>query len=263
MSILELTIGNLNVKVLETREELGNKAATEAIVALHKVIRDRGECNVVFAAAPSQNEFLAQLCSSDVDWTKVNAFHMDEYIGLSDDAPQRFANFLTNAIFDHLPFKSVNLINGNADSIEDEIDRYTALLKSHPLDIVFMGIGENGHIAFNDPHVSHFDDTCLMKIVDLDTKCRQQQVNDGCFSKLEDVPENALTLTVPALISAKKIFCMVPAATKAVAVREAVYGEIREMFPASVLRMHSRATLYVDMDSGKYILNNFGVKSRK
>jgi glucosamine-6-phosphate deaminase len=256
--ILEHRAGKLLVKVFETARELGDVAATEGVAALNEVIEKKGECNVIFAAAPSQNEFLAALCNSSVDWSKINAFHMDEYIGLSADAPQGFGNFLKDKIFNKVPFKSVMLINGQADSIDDEINRYSRLIQQNPPDIVFMGIGENGHIAFNDPHVAHFDDTMTVRKVELDEKCRQQQVNDGCFESLHQVPTHALTLTIPALTSASRIFCMVPYKTKTQAVTKTVLGEIRETLPASILRLHPNAILYIDKDSGRDVIKALG-----
>lgn len=247
------TSGHLEARVYETREALGRAAARDAVEALQQTLSSQGFCNIIFAAAPSQNEFLAALCESGIDWSRVNAFHMDEYLGLAEQAPQRFGNFLRRAIFDKLPFRSVHFIDGNADP-QQEIARYGALLQENRPDIIFMGIGENGHIAFNDPHVCHFDDPSPMRIVDLDETCRQQQVNDGCFASLEEVPLRALTLTPPTLVSARRIFCMVPAATKAQAVEATVYGEIREMVPATILRMHPQATLYLDSDSGRSLL---------
>lgn len=246
-----LKAGNLLVKIYPTRQELGEKAAQEAAEALKEVIREKGEANVIFAAAPSQNEFLEALCHSDVDWTKVHAFHMDEYIGLPKEAPQGFGNFLKRSIFDKVPFKAVEYINGQATDIPGEIARYSRLLEEHPVDIVFMGIGENGHIAFNDPAVCHFDDQHLLNRVALDEICRNQQVHDGCFASLEEVPTHALTLTPPALFRAGRLFCMVPGATKTQAVTKTVLGEIREMVPATIMRLHHNAILYVDALSGK------------
>lgn len=247
--IREFCAGRLKTAVYATREEMGEDAAKHAAAALRAVLAAKDECNVIFAAAPSQNDFLKALCDQKVDWQRVNAFHMDEYIGLDDDAPQRFGNFLKAAVFDRVPFKSVQYIRGNAADIPAEIERYSRLLLQHPVDIVFMGIGENGHIAFNDPHVAKFDDLCLMKQVDLDDRCRQQQVNDGCFADLNSVPRCALTLTVPALLAAETIFCVVPCTTKAEAVKKTVCGEIRETLPASALRVHQNASLYLDSDS--------------
>ena len=161
---------------------------------------------------------------------------------------------MKRAIFDRVPFRSVNRIRGGAADVDGEIARYSALLREQPADVVFMGIGENGHIAFNDPHVAHFDDDCLMRAVELDETCRRQQVNDGCFAALDQVPTHALTLTIPALVSAERLFCMAPAATKADAVGKTVLGEIRETLPATILRLHPQATLYIDRDSGRDVL---------
>lgn len=248
------TAGRLQVQAYASRRALGEAAAQEAAEALRAVLAVQPTCSVVFAAAPSQNEFLAALCGSDVDFRRVKAFHMDEYIGLPAGAPQGFGAFLRRAVFDRLPFQSVHYIDGGAADPAQEIERYSALLRQDPPDIVFMGIGENAHIAFNDPHVAHFDDQRLMQAVDLDETCRRQQVNDGCFPSLEAVPTQALTLTVPALTAARRVFCMVPGATKADAVGKTVLGEIRETVPATILRLHNHATLYIDRDSGRDVL---------
>jgi len=244
--------GRLQVEIFETRRQMGEKAAEDAGRALRAVIEEKGHCNVIFAAAPSQNEFLDALTRQDVDWGKVYAFHMDEYIGLPKDHPAGFGNFLRRSIFDKVPFGRVEYLNGGAPDIEEEMERYSRLLEENPVDIVFMGIGENGHIAFNDPGWGHFDDTRKVQKVKLDPVCRMQQVHDGCFDSLDQVPTEALT--VPALACASRIFCIVPASTKAAAVEKTVLGEIREMVPATVLRMHPSATLYTDKDSAKIIM---------
>ena len=167
---------------------------------------------MIFAAAPSQNDVLLALTEDkSIDWTRVNAFHMDEYVGLPKDAPQGFGNFLSAHIFSLAPFKSVNYIDCTAENPEAECERYAELLKNNPTDIVVMGIGENGHIAFNDPWVADFNDEKWVKVVPLDEVCRNQQVNDGCFAHVDEVPTHALTLTVPTLVRAPWLFCIVPA----------------------------------------------------
>jgi glucosamine-6-phosphate deaminase len=178
---------------------------------------------------------------------------MDEYIGLSADAPQGFGNFLKRAIFGLAPFKSVNYIDISATDAEAECERYSKLLAENPTDIVVMGIGENGHIAFNDPPFADFNDERLVKPVKLDEVCRNQQVNDGCFAKIDDVPTHALTLTVPALMSGSELYCIVPAKTKAKAVYATVNGEITPECPASALRAHNCAKLYLDQDSSSLL----------
>lgn len=254
MKLKDFFVDNLRVKQYETRAEMGEDAARDAEPVIVDIINQKGEANIIFAAAPSQNETLGALLESEnIDWTRVNAFHMDEYIGLAEGDSHTFGTYLNEHIFGKAPFKSINYVRGYADDIEEECARYTALLKKHPIDVVFLGIGENGHIAFNDPWVADFDDDKMIKAVELDGKCRQQQVNDGCFPTLDDVPTHALTLTIPALVSASHLFCSVPAATKADAVKNTLYGEINEDCPATVMRRHESAILYCDADSGKYI----------
>lgn len=249
----------LTVKVYESRNSMGVSAAREIAACIKKLLEEKESINMLFAAAPSQNEMLAALAADpSIRWEKINAFHMDEYVGISRNAPQGFANFLKKALFDKVTFASVNLLDCTAEPCK-EAERYSALLLKNPLDIVCMGIGENGHIAFNDPHVADFDDPALVKIVDLDEVCRMQQVHDGCFAALEDVPKYALTLTVPALHNAKYHFCVVPAATKAEAVKNMVEGEIGEKCPATILRQTENAVLYCDADSGALLSAPFEV----
>lgn len=164
----------LTVKITGTRTEMGGTEGKDIADKIKELQKVKNEINIIFAAAPSQNETLAALAASEgIDWTKINAFHMDEYIGLDENAPQKFGNFLKNAIFEKLPFKSINYINGGAENTDAECERYTKRLESYPTDIVCMGIGENGHIAFNDPPVADFNDKKIMKIVILDEICRR------------------------------------------------------------------------------------------
>jgi len=240
----------LAVEIYETRDKMGKAAANDIADAIHALFQEKDEINMIFAAAPSQNDVLFHLCErDDIAWEKINAFHMDEYIGLPKAAPQGFANFLIDKIFSKKPFKSVNLIDSTAQDPDAESERYSKLLQQHPTDIVVLGIGENGHIAFNDPHVADFNDAKMVKPVELDETCRQQQVNDGCFASLEQVPKYAMTLTVPTMFAAKYLFCVVPCTTKANAVHNTVEGEISEMCPATILRKHDAAKLYCDSDS--------------
>lgn len=240
----------LTVNIYETRDEMGKAAGADIKAKILELLAKKETINMIFAAAPSQNEVLASLAADpEIPWNRVNAFHMDEYIGLSADAPQGFGNFLKNAIFGRAPFKSVNYINISAPDAEKECERYAALLAANPTDIVVMGIGENGHIAFNDPPVADFADKKMVKPVQLDEVCRNQQVNDGCFATLNDVPKTAITLTVPTLFAGDYLFCIVPAKTKANAVRATIEGEIGEHCPATILRRHASAILYLDGDS--------------
>ncbi len=250
--IKEIKIDKLTTYIFETRDEMGKAAAKAAEEAINKVIAEKGFANVVFAAAPSQNETLAHLLDSSIDFTKINAFHMDEYVGLDINSKQSFATYLTDHIFALKPFRSVNLIP--ALDAEKGCEEYTKLLKKYPTDVVLMGIGENGHIAFNDPPVADFNDPHLIKKVQLDEVCRNQQVHDKCFETLDDVPKFALSLTVPALMSAKHLICTVPAITKAQAAYDMLNGKIGEWCPATALRNHGNAKMFLDKDSASKLL---------
>jgi len=243
------TADRLQVQLYKNRRELGFAAADEAAAAIRAKLRQQDTIRIVFAAAPSQNEFLERLREAEgIDWSRVIAFHMDEYIGLAKDAPQRFARFLKERLFDAVPLGAVHTIDGS-DGAEAECRKYAELIQEAPIDIVCLGIGENGHIAFNDPPVADFADPETIKCVELDEACRQQQVNDGCFPELAAVPTHALTLTIPALLSGSQLFCMVPGPTKRAAVQRTLHGPISTECPASILREHPGCVLYVDTDS--------------
>jgi len=174
---------------------------------------------------------------------------MDEYLELPENDFRTFASFLNRKIFGHHQFNSINYIKGNASDIGTECRRYAKLLAEYPADIVCLGIGENGHLAFNDPHVADFNDPLLVKMVKLDAACRQQQVNDGCFNGLSEVPAYAITLTIPALMAGKYIYCVVPGEKKANAVYNTVHGELIEKYPSAILRKHANAILFLDKNS--------------
>lgn len=244
----------LNVRVFDSRESMGEAAAKQAVEWIKEVSAKKDEVNIIFAAAPSQNEFLATLSKADVDWSKVNAFHMDEYIGLSEDAPQGFANFLRRSIFDLVPFKTVNCLNGQNPDPEAECKRYEGLLLKYPADIIFMGVGENAHLAFCDPGAAFLNDPENVKIVRLAETCRNQQVNDGCFKNLDEVPTHAFTLTLPIMMRVPHMMLIAPTALKANAIHDVVLGPIDEMVPASVVRGHKGgATLYTDVPGASRI----------
>ena len=244
----------LTTHIFKDRDSMGQAAAADGAEFIRQLLEKQAFVNIIFAAAPSQNETLAHLVASEgIDWTRVRAFHMDEYIGLPKQAPQCFGNFLEAAIFSKLPFKEVHYLSEYPDA-ESVCREYTKLLEDYPVDIVFLGIGENAHIAFNDPHVADFNDPCKLKVVELDQTCRQQQVNDGCFASLDQVPTHAVTLTIPALTAAKRMICTVPAPTKAAAAVKTMYGPIHENVPATIMRNHENATMYLDADSGLHAL---------
>ena len=251
--VKKIKTDGLVTEVYSDRPAMGKAAAKMAADRINKAISEKGEANVIFAAAPSQNETLASLLTEAVDFTKVNAFHMDEYAGLNKTHPQSFGKYLTDHIFGKAPFKSVNIISADKD-IDEACKEYTELLTAHPADVICMGIGENGHIAFNDPPVADFKDTALIKKVELDDVCRMQQVHDGCFPDFDSVPKYALSLTVPVFMSAKTLVCTVPAPTKAEAVYRTLNWEISEACPATVMRRHPDATMFLDVDSAAKIL---------
>ncbi|WP_221390215.1 glucosamine-6-phosphate deaminase [Dyadobacter sp. NIV53] len=245
-----MKIDNLKIKIFETRQEMGKAAARMVAEKIRELQEIQKNINIIFASAPSQNEFLAALgLEKNIYWKQVNAFHMDEYVGLPDDASQNFGNFLKVKLFDKIQLNNIFYINGNATEIEAECSRYAQLLTEYPSDIICMGIGENTHIAFNDPFIANFNDPLLVKKVELDLASRQQQVNDKCFDLLNEVPQYAITLTVPALVKAKYAYCMVPGEKKAQAIYHTVAEAVSEEFPSTILRNHPEAVLFIDGDS--------------
>ncbi len=249
----QFTVDRLTVKISDTRAEMGALAASEIHKTLLALFEKKEWVNMIFAAAPSQNEVLSALLTyKDIPFERIRAFHMDEYIGLPATAPQRFGNFLYEHIFSRAPFGEVYYIDSSAEA-EVECRRYTELLAKYPTDIVVMGIGENGHIAFNDPGVADFNDPYTIKLAELDEVCRMQQVHDGCFAALEEVPTHAFTLTCPTLMRATYKFCIVPAATKAKAAARMLSGDVSDECPATLLRTVENATLYLDADSASLL----------
>jgi glucosamine-6-phosphate deaminase len=240
------------IHVAQSRRAMGLRAAADIASEIRACLRKQPGVRMIFAAAPSQSEMLAALCEEkDIDWSRVTAFHMDEYLGLPRDAPQRFGLWLRRAIFDRLPFRAVHLLEPGNHPGQTAAD-YAAKLSAAPIDIVCCGIGSNGHLAFNDPPAD-FSDPLTVKTVDLDLRCRQQQVDDGCFSTLSDVPTRALTVTVPGLLNGHALFCTVPGAIKKEAVRHALLDPISPLCPATALRLHPCCTLYLDPDSASEV----------
>jgi glucosamine-6-phosphate deaminase len=253
MTKREYTHNGIQVRVYESRQEMGVAAAQAVAACLSGLLEQKEEVNMIFAAAPSQQELLAALAEDrSIAWERVNAFMMDEYIGLDAAAPQRFSSFLDEHIFSRCSFRKIHYLTGDQ---EEDCRAYAALLQRYPADIVLMGIGENGHIAFNDPHTASFDEQVLIKPVTLDRECRMQQVHDGCFPSIEQVPERAITLTIRALIRVPHQFCVVPSAAKREAVTRAVTGEISTSCPASILQTTGRTLLFLDTDSGRDLLS--------
>ncbi|MFI9553109.1 6-phosphogluconolactonase [Nonomuraea endophytica] len=239
----------MRVSVHADRAATGAAAALAAAEALREILAERDEARVAFAAAPSQREMLAGLrAAPGIDWSRVVAFHLDEYVDLPPDAPQRFAAFLREEIWGAVGLKAVHEIVPGADPAA-AAERYAALLARAPLDLAFLGIGDNGHLAFNDPPVADFADPLAVKVVELDEPCRRQQVSDGCFATLDEVPRRAVTLTVPTLLAARRLVVTVPGARKKAALQAALHGPLTTACPASALRTHPRCTLFADQEA--------------
>jgi glucosamine-6-phosphate deaminase len=246
----ELTFDELEVRVLPDADALATAAADAAAVVLRLATHARGEAFAMFATGNSQLGFLEALTArDDIDWAKVVGFHMDEYCGIAADHPASFRRYMRDRLVDRVPLAAFHEIVGDAPDADAECARYTALLREHELDLCCMGIGENGHLAFNDPPVADFDDPLDVKVVELDTASRQQQVNEGHFATIDDVPTRAITVTIPPLLRAGAALAIVPEARKREPVTRALTGLVSTSCPASVLRTRTNATLFLDEES--------------
>lgn len=240
------TNGTVPIEVFEDRAAMGSAAASAIAEHLRTLLAGQPTVRMMFAAAPSQAETLDALVREPgIDWSRVSAFHLDEYLGLPPDAPQRFASWLRSALFDRLPFGAVHTIDPGDDA-PATVAEYADRLGEAPIDIVCLGIGVNGHLAFNDPPVARFEEEALVKVVELDAICRQQQVDDDCFASLEAVPTSAITVTIPAILRAHRLFCIVPGSAKAPALRATALDPISTACPSTVLRTHPACTIYAD-----------------
>lgn len=245
----------LTFKIYDNRAEAGAAAAKDGADAIRELLKTQQWVNIIFAAAPSQDDTLAALIQEKgIDWSRCRAFHMDEYVGFPKEKEQSFGHYLYEHVFGKLPFGEIYYINGANPDPDAECDRYAKLLTEYPTDIVFLGIGENAHIAFNDPWVADFADPKKVKKVALDEMCRNQQVHDGCFASLSEVPTHAFTLTIPTLTAAKVLICTVPCATKAEAVYNTATKDISADYPATIMRRHPDAVMYCDPQSGAKLL---------
>jgi len=252
---------NLAVHVFSTRRQLGHAAAFDFIDLAQKLLAQKATIRVLFASAPSQLDFVASLKRNHMflDWERVHAFHLDEYVGAGPETAYGFANWIQTHLAGELPFGRFEAIEGSAQDPDAECQRYADLLKEEEIDIACLGIGENGHIAFNDPHAADFDDLLAVKPVTLDEICRQQQFHDAAvagssfFKDLDAVPRQALTLTIPTIMKAENILCIVPAQNKSMAVWRTLNEEISPACPASVLRRHANAHLYLDHESASLL----------
>jgi len=242
--------GNLNVYIYESRPTLGVSAAAAVSSEIQSQIEKQGRAVGIFASAPSQNEFLSALVKSPkVEWSRLTAFHLDEYLGMNDQAPQSFRRFLLDRLFDKVPVHKFHGLRGESEDAAGECARYARLLAENPPDFAVLGIGENGHLAFIDPPFCNFTDPEAVKVVELDEVCREQQVHDGAFETIDEVPRQAMSLTIPTIMARPKLFAIVPGAAKQQAIKETIEGPIGTACPASILRTHNDAHLFIDRDS--------------
>jgi glucosamine-6-phosphate deaminase len=238
------------VNVYQSTQDAGQAAALEGANTLRRVIAERGSARVIVATGNSQQDMVATLVKlPDINWARVDVFHMDEYVGLSATHPASFRLWVKTRLVDVVHPRRVEYLNGDLPDLAGECCRFGKAIQSELPDLCFLGIGENGHIAFNDPHVADFNDPAVVKRVELDETCRRQQVGEGHFPNLDAVPYEAITLTCPALMSARHLVCCVPERRKAEAVRNALQGPISTSCPGSIVRTHGRAVIFLDLES--------------
>jgi glucosamine-6-phosphate deaminase len=240
----------LPVAIFRSNEEMGQAAALDAREIINGAIEDKGEANIILATGNSQLTFLQTLRGLEgIDWSKVNVFHMDEYVGIDPNHRASFPLFLRQHFISFVNPKSFHPLPGQPEDVDKACRDYEALLREHPADMVALGWGENGHLAFNDPPYADFDDPVWVKVVELAEASRRQQVGEGHFDSLDEVPTHAITLTIPALLAAKTVLCIVPEARKAEAARACLNEPVSEDRPGSILRQVDHARLYLDQDS--------------
>jgi glucosamine-6-phosphate deaminase len=241
------------IEIHRSRRSMGAAAANRFHQLVSETLASKPACRVIFGCAPSQDEFFAALVeqarTEPEKWRRVEVFHMDEYVGLPDKDDQSFRTYLRRNFLDHIETGRFHLIRGEADSPGAEAERYARLIAQGPIDAIAMGIGENGHVAFNDPPVADFADPFLAKVVEMDEVCRQQQVNDGCFTTLGSVPRSAITITIPVFAAAGNLCAIVPGPRKARAVRDTLLGPTGPACPATILRTHPHSELFLDSES--------------
>ena len=256
--IFETRFRDLRTSIFQTKDELGMAAAEEAKDLLDRTIRQKNEANLILATGNSQLTFLKALRTAPVDWSKVNIFHMDEYVGLDPAHPASFPLFLKFHFLNYIQPKAFFPIPPSTQQNAQQLcNFYEELLHSYPTDLCALGIGENGHLAFNDPPFADFQDTRLVKIIKLDDASRRQQVGEGHFKNIDEVPTHAITLTIPALLAARHVLALVPEARKAEAVYRSLIGPITPECPGSILRQAPQAHLFLDADSAQKILPRF------
>lgn len=247
------------LKVFDNKIQLGEVAASQAAEAVNQAVRERGRARIIAATGASQFDFLRSLIEHhDIDWTKVEMFHLDEYVGLPVTHPASFRKYLMERLIEPSGIENYHLLDGEGDP-RQVCDSTGQALASAPIDVAFVGIGENGHLAFNDPPAD-FETDAPYIIVNLDEACRRQQVGEGWFADFSEVPTQAISMSIRQILKANEIICIVPDARKAEAVRNCLSGEVSPAFPASVLQTHANTTIYLDHDSASLLDSNLITK---
>lgn len=242
-----------NVIISDNARILGEKAGLRAGEIIKTAIREKGQANIILATGASQFETLNTLIKDDIDWSKVVMFHLDEYIGLPESSPASFRKYLKERFISKVsPLKAVYLIDGEVDPI-GECERLNSIIEQHPIDVALVGIGENGHLAFNDPPAD-FDIETPYIIVTLDLECRQQQFNEGWFKTIDDVPRQAISMSIKQICKSAKIICSVPDNRKARAVKNSLEEKVNNLVPASILQLHNGCTFYLDRLSSSLLM---------
>jgi glucosamine-6-phosphate deaminase len=241
----------MEIVILDTKQILGKMAAQKGAELICKAILDRGRANIIVATGASQFEMLNELVKENVDWSKVTAFHLDEYIGISEMHPASFRKYLKERFVDIVSPKMFHYVNGEINP-EEECKILGNLIRKHPIDVAFVGIGENSHLAFNDPPAD-FETEEAYLVVTLDEDCRKQQMGEGWFPTISDVPEEAISMSIKQIMKSEAIICCVPDLRKAEAVKKTVEGSISPAIPASIMRNHEAVWLYLDKDSASML----------
>jgi glucosamine-6-phosphate deaminase len=254
----------MKIHVSQTKQQLGEVAAQQAIKLIKNAIEENGFASLIIATGASQYEVLDSLVATqEIDWSKVTVFHLDEYIKLPNTHPASFRKFLKDYFIDRLPsLKQVYFVNGNAEDPAQECKRLGNIISDYKIDVAFVGIGENGHLAFNDPPAD-FETPEPFIVVELDEKCRRQQVGEGCFPSLDDVPRKAISMSVRQVMKAKHIICSVPDQRKAEAVKHCLENEVSNLYPASILRLHAHCFIFLDGNSASMLSKNFSAGQPK
>jgi glucosamine-6-phosphate deaminase len=242
----------LQLEVFDTKAELGQAAARDAAKIINQALSERGVAYVIAATGASQFEFLDSLVVEEIDWGRVVFFHLDEYVGLPESHPASFRRYLKERILSRVQPRSFHLINGEAGDVNEECRRVGELISRETIDVAFVGIGENGHLAFNDPPADFETDEPYI-VVNLDQKCRQQQVGEGWFKSLDEVPTQAISMSIRQILRSRHILCIVPDQRKAIAVKNCVELEVTPLHPASILQKHDSVKLYLDRDSASLL----------